>query len=493
MPLGPDASRSSPDFMAASPFAHIAYTLDLKIIDLNWRHEKLTGVPRERAVGRDLYEVFPPNPNDPKADSRAAVLASLKRMVATRDSDDMDAFKHDLPKAGGGFEERYWRVTHSPIWSAPNGGGEIIGALQTTREITEDVRRQRIAVAQRRAATTAGSIAFFELDLRTETVTASDTLDAMFGLERGDGADRPVEAYLARMHGEDRAEAEALLSGARDQADHSENRIDFRILLPDGAVRWAVSTMELVRSGDGEAPTLTGVVLDVTQIKRTEEELRKALKARDLLLAEVNHRVKNSLQLVTSVLNLEARAARGSEMAVRLESAASRVRAISSVHAVLYQTENVRSVDLSAFLRTLVTHISSSSGAMERNIAVKIETPDRPVEVSTDKAVSLSLIVNEIVTNSFKHAFPGDCGGTIFVSLSLSGDDCVKLAIADDGVGKKGTKARKPALDVESTGLGSRLIVSLAKQLGAELSFPEQPGGHSVLVEFSVIREAGEI
>ena len=477
----PDPSASDRrrrfDLLEASPYAHIAYTLDMVILDLNWRHARMTGVPREAAVGRDVYDVFPPNPDEPEADARPAMAASLERMVATREPDDMDVIKHDLPAPGGGFRERYWQLTHSPIFEGPDGAGRIVGALQTTRDVTAEVARRKIAAAQRRAAHGGGKLTFFELDMATDAVAASDAVDLLHGYAPGK-ADRHVSHYFARVHEDDREGAIAAMEGLRDAPDATEGGHEYRIAWPDGTTRWVSAQFEVVRGVEGETPKITGTVLDITDLRQREAELREAVAARDVLLAELNHRVKNSLQLVTSVLNMEAAGAEraGEDVAGRLRAAAARVGAIATVHATLYHGEDVRSVEFGAFLDTLCRNLAAAAGAEARGIAVTVEA--EPVRVPTDRAIALSLVVNELVTNAFKHAFPEGRGGTVRVALRREGTDRIALEVADDGTGTGGGGLEGDV--VASGGLGQRLVDALARQLGAEMRCDDDGAGFGV-------------
>ena len=171
------------------------------------------------------------------------MAASLERMVATREPDDMDVIKHDLPAPGGGFRERYWQLTHSPIFEGPDGAGRIVGALQTTRDVTAEVARRKIAAAQRRAAHGGGKLTFFELDMATDAVAASDAVDLLHGYAPGK-ADRHVSHYFARVHEDDREGAIAAMGGSSGRAgrDRGGTRIPHRVAGRDdpvglGAVR----------------------------------------------------------------------------------------------------------------------------------------------------------------------------------------------------------------------------------------------------------------
>ncbi|MEE4349910.1 MAG: histidine kinase dimerization/phosphoacceptor domain -containing protein [Pacificimonas sp.] len=469
-----DVSRAPVDFMAASPYAHLAYDLDLIVLDINWRHEQMTGVARDRVVGRYIYDAFPHNPDDPNGSSEPAVRASIARMVASQEPDTMEPLKHDLLAPDGGFQERYWQVTHSPIYDGANGTGTIVGALQTTRDITADILRLRVTAAQHRAAMVGGQVVLFEMDLETDRIEAPSGFDFLHGMTPQDDR-QPLAAYYERIHREDRKQTIALVDRLREAPDGTEGRTDYRIVRPDGTIRWLSASMEVVRGTEGEAARLTGVLIDVTDLHETESNLREALAQRDLLIEEVNHRVKNSLQLVISVLALEAKAARGEEARESLQSAIARIHAISTIHASLYEDGDVSYVALDRYLRRFCRHLETSLGADRRRIALNVDAEE--IRLPTSKAITLSLVVNELVTNAFKHAFRDNQPGRIDIVLRQAGNDRVVLEIADNGSGED-------AASSEGTGLGTRLIAGSVNQLGGTIRQSSDDGGWTTRIEF---------
>ena len=350
--------------------------------------------------------------------------------------------------------------------------------------MTAEIVRQKINAAQQRAAASGGQLMFFQLDLADDRVTSSVELQELYGYEpTSDGL--PLQAFFDRVHDGDRTRIIETIETLRSDGAGTQVQVDHRIVRPDEETRWLSVRMEVVAGAATAAPLLTGVALDVTDLRRTEVELRTAVEERDLLIAEVHHRVKNSLQLVTSVLNLEAAAAMGTDAAQRLRRAADRVQAIATVHGVLYQSEDVRTVDLGAFLQTLVDHITTSVGGEEQGITVTTTIEEKPVRIATDRAISLSLVVNELVTNAFKHAFPDGGNGSVEVSLACERDDRIVVTVADDGVGRNGTTDASPPLDGGgNAGLGSKLVRSLSHQIGATFSHDDARNGHRVALEF---------
>ncbi|MFO1075439.1 MAG: histidine kinase dimerization/phosphoacceptor domain -containing protein [Geminicoccaceae bacterium] len=207
--------------------------------------------------------------------------------------------------------------------------------------------------------------------------------------------------------------------------------------------------------------------------QRIEAKLRDALKEREMLLAEVNHRVKNSLQLVASMLSLQAGSGAEERVRQQLLAASTRIAAIARAHQRLYRSDNIRCIDLSAYLVDLCHDLS----AVRTDCAIVATTPE-PVQIATDRAIPVALVVNELVTNAVKHGRQGDgepC--RVEVRLERAGPDEVVLSVSDDGAGLP------PGFDpAKTTGLGMRIVLAFAQQLGATLEFgPSAKGAEFAL------------
>lgn len=188
-----------------------------------------------------------------------------------------------------------------------------------------------------------------------------------------------------------------------------------------------------------------------------------SLRGREMLLKEVHHRVRNSLMLVSSFVMLQAR---GADLKTRaaLERVQARVMSIGMVHETLYAGSDLSLLDLSEYLDRLVPELSASLGAAERGIV--LTTDVQGVRLSSDQATTVGLIVSEAVTNAVKYAFEGR-DGSVQVTARLTGAGDVHLAVKDDGIGRSETS---------SPGLGSQLLVSLARQLGGECTVQVEQG-----------------
>lgn len=194
---------------------------------------------------------------------------------------------------------------------------------------------------------------------------------------------------------------------------------------------------------------------------------------REVLLREVNHRVGNSLQIIASLLHLQASSATEEDVKVALTNAMGRVTAVAQVHRRLYTSHDLKSVVLNQYLDALLEDLRRSA---EGNRMSRLTLHAEPIEIDPDRAVAIGIIVNELVMNAVKYAYP-DCAGPIHVGLRAHGDE-LELSIADNGVG---VNART---DPRSTGMGQRIVSSMAAKLDASVERDPDHDGTRIVLRF---------
>ena len=195
---------------------------------------------------------------------------------------------------------------------------------------------------------------------------------------------------------------------------------------------------------------------------------------RELLLREVNHRVGNSLQIIASLLHLQASSSTQDDVKAALTNAMGRVAAVAQVHRRLYTSHDLKSVLLNQYLDALLEDLRRSA---EGNRMSRLTLKAEPIEIDPDRAVAIGIIVNELVMNAVKYAYP-DGAGPIHVELKSQGDD-IWLSITDDGVGLN-VKA-----DPRSTGMGQRIVSAMAAKLEASVERDPSHAGTRMLVRFA--------
>ena len=213
----------------------------------------------------------------------------------------------------------------------------------------------------------------------------------------------------------------------------------------------------------------TVILRDVTDRSAADQRIRASLREKEALLREIHHRVKNNLQVVSSLLGLQSRGV-GDPLTRRMfEESQNRIHSMALLHESLYESADLSQVDFPAYIQQLAQHLLRSYGVAGDRIRLVTDLDD--LRLTLDAAVPCGLIINELVSNSLKYAFPAERRGEIHLALKEIPGGQARLVVADDGIGL-------PAgIDIEKTrSLGLRLVRTLAQQLGAELAVQAAPG-----------------
>jgi len=222
---------------------------------------------------------------------------------------------------------------------------------------------------------------------------------------------------------------------------------------------------------------------EVAERSKAETELRLALEQKEVLLKEIHHRVKNNLQVISSLLSLQSIHIGDQQLAAHLSDSQRRVRAMALIHEKLYQSKDLSRIDFHEYLRSLLADLTHSLADSDRDITLTVEA--EPLQLELDAAVPCGLIVSELVSNAFKHAFPNSSGGAIRVGLYTDRDQ-VKLSIADNGIGFP-EEVNVRAADT----LGLQLVQSLVEQLEGTLAL-ECSDGSTFVITFPSVGGAQE-
>jgi two-component sensor histidine kinase len=199
---------------------------------------------------------------------------------------------------------------------------------------------------------------------------------------------------------------------------------------------------------------------------------------REVLLREVNHRVGNSLQIIASLLHLQANSTTQDDVKAALTNAMGRVAAVAQVHRRLYTSHDLKSVLLNQYLEALLEDLRRSA---EGNRMSRLTLKAEPIEIDPDRAVAIGIIVNELIMNAVKYAYP-DGAGPIHVELKALGDELL-LSITDDGVGLN-VKA-----DPRSTGMGQRIVSAMASKLEADVARDPDHAGTKIVLRFARVNK----
>lgn len=333
--------------------------------------------------------------------------------------------------------------------------------LDVTDQHRREGERERAATMLRMGMEVAG-IGTWEVDPASIATIGSPVTNVIFGFAEDDRA-RPSEDYLESVHPDD---LERVRQGFDDAAANKTNlSLEYRVRKPDGSTRWVASRGAYMRLADG-TERLLGAVFDISDRKRQEEAREAALDHQQILLRELNHRIKNNLQMITSVLQLQSARVPDPEQREQFGRVVERVQTIADLHAQFGTEDGVGEIEFGQYLQQLCDRLRTSVLA-DRPVELVCRTD--PCMIELDRGVPLGLIVNELVTNAIKYAFPGDGAGIITIELEREGDDRLVLSVGDSGAGL-------PPDAHGRRGLGMILVEGLGRQVGATIERRDDPG-----------------
>ncbi|WP_128694698.1 PAS domain S-box protein [Methanoculleus taiwanensis] len=281
---------------------------------------------------------------------------------------------------------------------------------------------------------------------------------------------------LKLVHPDDRHLFAALAEGRLS----CDEPLVLRWVKKDGSVVWTEQRNVPIYDDVGKLVAMEGIARDVTELKQYSEQLERSLHEKDVLLKEVHHRVKNNMQVISSLMSLQAYAIGDGEMAGIFRESEMRVKSMALVHETLYQSDDFAHIRAADYVQTLVGELVASY-AVNAEIDLHVEIDDMPLEL--EAAIPCGLIINELVSNALKYAFSGREKGTLGVEMHRAADARISLCVRDDGIGlPEGLDPFVP----RSESLGLELVNILSRQLGGtltcernagtsfEITFPEQ-------------------
>ena len=315
--------------------------------------------------------------------------------------------------------------------------------------------------ARFRIAVEAAPNGMIMIDPDGEIILANSQAEELFGYEKEDLIGRSVEdlvperfrsahpAFRAEFFDEPKARP---MGAGRDLFGLRRDGEEFPV------------EIGLTPVGTEEGPLVLASLIDITARKRAEERIRTSLEEKEVLLKEIHHRVKNNLQVISSLLRLQERSLEDENTRSLFRESRNRILSMAMIHERLYESDSLASVDLRDYFESLVTMLSRTYSRDDAHVEVQLDV--EPLAVDVDTAVPLALVVNELVSNAFKYGFSDGSDGSIRIDLGHAEPGVVRLTIEDDGVGLP------EEVDMEDpASLGWRLVKLLSRQLGGEASF----------------------
>ncbi|HRA60844.1 MAG TPA: PAS domain S-box protein, partial [Bacteroidia bacterium] len=346
--------------------------------------------------------------------------------------------------------------------------GKVFGAMGVSRDITAAKKAEeelRLSEERHRAVYDQAYIGIARIGRVGRFLLVNQRLCDMFGYA---SEELYKKAFFELTHpsevGESLKKWDALLSG------EIKNFTSEQIYLhKNGSQIYANLTVSLVRDTTGSPNYYVAVFEDITVRKQQEKELQESLKEKEVLLKEVHHRVKNNMQVISSILNLQSSYIKDEAAVEMLKESQDRIKSMAFIHESLYQGKNLSHVKFSEYVRNLVSNLFHTYGINKKGLKLKFDLDE--VFLNLDTSIPCGLILNELISNALKYAFTDREEGTLSVTLKKLEGGKLKLEVTDDG---KGFPKEINWKDTESLGL--QLVVTLAGQIRGDIQMETKKG-----------------
>jgi len=427
----------------ASPSGMVMMGSEGKIVMANSMTEKLFGYDRHELLGHPLEILLPERFRQKHPEYRQAYIGESTSRPMGHGKD-----VYGLHKNGKEFPIE---VGLNPIET--QYGIYVLAAIV-------DISDRNFAENMLRLAVEASPNGMIMSDRNGIIVMVNTTTETLFGYARNELMNHSIEMLIPQTHRRhhpqlrknylEQPSARAMGHG-RDLFGLHKNGLEFPVEVGLNPIQTPQGQMILAS------------VIDITERKHQEEQLKAALKEKDLLLSEIHHRVKNNLQIIDSLLGMQSdRSMNGAAIGILKESQ-NRVKSMAMIHQILYESTDFSRVDFSAVTESLVSNLSASYALNTSNIHIVIDADHvlLPINIS----IPLGLILNELCTNAMKYAFALNHQGNIDIALKYLDNHRLQVIVSDDGRGLP------EELDIDNTStLGLQLVTLLSEQISAELT-----------------------
>ncbi|MBE0517497.1 MAG: PAS domain S-box protein, partial [Methanophagales archaeon] len=237
----------------------------------------------------------------------------------------------------------------------------------------------------------------------------------------------------------------------------------------DGSDFISYAKISALKDNDGNIINYLSTQHDITDRKQAEEQIKASLREKEILLREIHHRVKNNLQIISALLDLQSKHVKDKEAFEMFRESQNRIKSMALIHEQLYQFKDLAKINMAEYIQKLATDLFYSYGVGRDRIELKLKAHDVLLGVNT--AIPCGLIINELVSNSLKHAFSDGMEGEISIDLRSNNDHTFRLIVSDSGVGFP------KDLDFRNTEtLGLQLVITLVKQLKGTIELDRSTG-----------------
>ncbi|SCG85222.1 PAS domain S-box protein [Methanobacterium congolense] len=445
--------ESNPDYT-------IIVGLDGIILDFNVAAEQIIGIFKDELIGKHLMDlgILPKDELD---------LLEEKFSLLVKHG-EVAPFEFRIIDKNGDIR---WGETSLTLIMGENGPAYILVIFNdiTERKIAE--KKLRSSQIQLVNAMEMSNLVNWEYDVASDTFTFDHRFYDLYGttVEREGSYLMSSEVYAREfVHPDDHDMVADETAKAIETSDPDYvSMVEHRIIRRDGNIRHLVVRIAITKDSEGRTIKTHGTNQDITELKEKEEEIKKSLEEKEVLLREIHHRVKNNMQIISSLLNLQIQHVEDREAENVLKESQGRVKSMAMLHEKLYQSPNFTNINFKEYIERLVFDIFYSYGIKTGSIESELDIED--IKIGIETAIPVGLIINELVTNSIKYAFP-KYNGTIKIEFKSS-EEGLELIVADDGIGLQ------KDIDPKNTEtLGLQLVNSLTDQIDGNIELDRSNG-----------------
>ncbi|MFB3763975.1 MAG: PAS domain S-box protein [Methanotrichaceae archaeon] len=440
------------------PDATFVIDSERKIIAWNHAIEEMTGVNKDDMLGKGDYEYALPFYGERRpilVDLALEPQYEIEKTYSDIKSIDNTLVGYSFTPKMRGTGAYLWGVA-SPMYDSQ---GKIVGAIESIRDITEQKRMEKALQESKdyldKIINSIGDPLFVK-DRGHRVILANDAACKLWGRPRDEILGKTAYELFPSKEIADtswKKDEEVFTTGTEITNEETNTYADKTL---------TVLVKKTPYTDNTGNQFLVGITRDITDRKLAEDRIIASLQEKEILLKEIHHRVKNNLQIISALLNLQSSNLTDENIIKIFRDSQNRIKSMALIHENLYRSKDLGKVDFNEYIKQLVFNLSQSYGDISRKIDFKVNSENVYLNINT--AIPCGMIINELVSNSLKYAFPDWRVGEICIDLS-SYDGGYKLVISDNGIGIKGDLNIK-----ESKTLGFRLIDTLVRQIDGKMS-----------------------